>query len=178
MAITDIADAVGQRTVESIQASGGKAGFWHMDVSKETEVEKAFADIHSKFSKIDVLVNNAGIPGVQNPTHEITEQEWDQVMAINVKGVFFCTKHAIPYMKGNGGGSIVNMSSMYGLIGAGDDPPYHAAKAAVRMMSKNDATIYALDHIRVNSVHPGYIRTPAVRTGAARGRQLRRCGTP
>ncbi len=85
---------------------------------------------------------------------------------MNVKGVFFCTKHAIPHfhLKKTGGGSIINLSSIYGLVGAGDIPTYHASKGAVRLMSKNenDALIYAKDKIRVNSVHPGFIWTPLV----------------
>jgi NAD(P)-dependent dehydrogenase (short-subunit alcohol dehydrogenase family) len=98
----------------------------------------------------------------------LTEAEWDAVQAVNVKGVFFCTKHAIPALKQAGGGSIINLSSIYGLVGAGDVPPYHASKGAVRLMSKNDALIYAADKIRVNSIHPGFIWTPMVEgfTGA------------
>lgn len=121
-----------------------------------------FADIAREFGKVDILVNNAGIAGVNKPTHEITEEEWDNVINVNVKGVFFCAKHAIPYMQKAGGGSIINMSSIYGLIGAGDLPAYHASKGAVRLMSKNDALLYAKDNIRVNSVHPGFIWTPLV----------------
>jgi len=117
--------------------------------------------VSGKFVKSDILVNNAGIAGVNKPTHEVTEKEWDDLMAVNVKGVFFCTKHAIPYMKG-GRGSIVNLSSIYGIIGAGDIPPYHASKGAVRLITKNDALIYAKDRIRVNSIHPGFIWTPLV----------------
>jgi len=83
-------------------------------------------------------------------------------MDINVKGVFFCIKHVVPAMKENKGGSIINLSSIYGIIGAGDIPPYHASKGAVRLMTKNDALIYAKDNIRVNSVHPGFICTPLV----------------
>jgi NAD(P)-dependent dehydrogenase (short-subunit alcohol dehydrogenase family) len=83
-------------------------------------------------------------------------------MNVNVKGVFLCTKHAIPYLKKTGSGSIINLSSIYGLVGAPDAPPYHASKGAVRLMSKTDAMIYAPDNIRVNSVHPGFIWTPMV----------------
>jgi NAD(P)-dependent dehydrogenase (short-subunit alcohol dehydrogenase family) len=83
-------------------------------------------------------------------------------MSVNVTGVFLCTKHAIPYMLRYSSGSIINLSSIYGLIGAGDLPPYHASKGAVRLMSKNDALVYAKENIRVNSIHPGYIWTPLV----------------
>ncbi len=109
-----------------------------------------------------MLVNNAGIAGANKPTDELTEAEWDQVMDINVKGVFFCTKYVIPYMRDAGGGSIINLSSIYGLISAPDVPAYHASKGAVRLMTKTDALLYAKEQIRVNSVHPGYIWTPLV----------------
>jgi len=125
-------------------------------------VQAAIDGVAAHYGAIHVLVNNAGIAGANKPTHEITESEWDRVQAVNVKGVFFCTKHAIAHMKRVGHGSIINLSSIYGLVGAADVPPYHASKGAVRMMSKTDALIYAPDRIRVNSVHPGFIWTPMV----------------
>lgn len=94
--------------------------------------------------------------------HELTEEEWDKVMNINVKGVFFCTKYAIPDMLEKKKGSIINLSSIYGLVGGPDVPPYHASKGAVRLMTKTDALTYAPNGIRVNSIHPGYIWTPMV----------------
>lgn len=162
VAVTDVLDEQGKKAVAEISQAGGAAAYWHLDVSKEAEVKKVFAEVKGKFGRIDVLVNNAGIAGANKPTHELSEEEWDRLMAVNVKGVLFCTKHAIPYMKQSGGGSIINLSSIYGIIGAGDVPPYHASKGAVRLMSKNDALIYAPDKIRVNSVHPGFIWTPMV----------------
>lgn len=162
VAVTDILDEEGEKLVEEIKKSGGVAKYWHLDVSDEKAVEKVYAEVVQEFGKLDSTVNNAGIAGVNKPTHELTEEEWDAVMDVNVKGVFFCTKHAIPHMQKGGGGSIVNLSSIYGLIGAGDIPHYHASKGAVRLMSKNDALIYAKDKIRVNSVHPGFIWTPLV----------------
>ncbi|EQB64222.1 MAG: Cyclopentanol dehydrogenase [candidate division Zixibacteria bacterium RBG-1] len=162
VAVTDILDKEGQEVAKEIEKSGGVAKFWHLDISKEAEVQKVFAEVNKTFGKIDVLVNNAGISGASKPTHEITEQEWDKVMAVNVKGVFFCTKHAIPYMQKTGGGSIINLSSIYGIISAPDVPPYHASKGAIRLMTKTDALLYAKDKIRVNSVHPGFIMTPMV----------------
>jgi NAD(P)-dependent dehydrogenase (short-subunit alcohol dehydrogenase family) len=162
VAVTDVSDNDGMQTVEAIKRARGTAEYWHLDVTRENEVMHAFAEIKAEFERIDVLVNNAGIGGVNKPTHEVTEAEWDQLMAVNVKGVFFCVKHVIPYMKKDGGGSIINLSSIYGLVGAGDVPPYHASKGAVRLMTKNDALLYAADKIRVNSVHPGFIWTPLV----------------
>ena len=162
VAVTDIVDDEGKAVVEEIKKNGGDAEYWHLDVSKEKKVEKTFKDIHDHFGNITSLVNNAGIAGANKPTHEIDEKEWDEVMDINVKGVLFCTKHAIPYMREADSGSIVNLSSIYGIISAPDLPPYHASKGAVRLMSKTDALHYAKDNIRVNSVHPGYIWTPLV----------------
>jgi NAD(P)-dependent dehydrogenase (short-subunit alcohol dehydrogenase family) len=164
VAVTDILNAEGKTLVEDIKNKGGKAAYWHLDVSQETQVEKVFTEVLQKWGKIDVLVNNAGISGVNKPTHEITEKEWNSLMAVNVNGVFFCTKYAIPAMINAGGGSIINLSSIYGLVGAADSPPYHASKGAVRLMSKTDALLYAKNHIRVNSVHPGFIWTPMVET--------------
>ena len=162
VAVTDILDKEGQALVEEINQSGGVAKYWHLNVAYENEVEKVYTEVVKEFGRLDATVNNAGIAGADKPTHELTEKEWDSVMNVNVKGVFFCTKHAIPHMKKSGGGSIVNLSSIYGIVGAGDIPPYHASKGAVRLMSKNDALIYAKDNIRVNSVHPGFIWTPLV----------------
>ncbi len=162
VAVADVLDKEGQKLVDEINQSGGSAIFLHLDVTKEEEVEKVYAEVVKKFGGLDATVNNAGIAGADKPTHELTEKEWDAVMNVNVKGVFFCTKHAIPRMKKSGGGSIVNLSSIYGLVGGADLPPYHASKGAVRLMSKNDALFYAKDKIRVNSVHPGFIWTPLV----------------
>jgi len=162
VAVTDVLDKEGQELIEEITQSGGIAKFWHLDVTEEKEVEKVYSEVVKEFGKLDATINNAGIAGANKPTHELTEKEWDAVMNVNVKGVFFCTKHAIPHMQKSGSGSIINLSSIYGLVGAGDIPPYHASKGAVRLMSKNDALIYAKDNIRVNSVHPGFIWTPLV----------------
>ncbi|KPJ51064.1 MAG: short-chain dehydrogenase [candidate division Zixibacteria bacterium DG_27] len=162
VAVTDILDKEGKKLAEKIKGAGGVAEYWHLDVANEKEVEKVFSEVAKTFSKIDVLVNNAGIAGVSKPTHEITAEEWDRVISVNVKGVFLCTKYAIPYMKKAGGGSIIDMSSIYGIMGAPDAPPYHASKGAVRLMAKTDALFYAKDKIRVNSVHPGFIWTPMV----------------
>ncbi len=162
VAVTDVSDNLGRQTVEEIKCAAGTAEYWHLDVTSENEVNTTFAEINAKFERIDVLVNNAGVAGTNKPTHKITEEEWDSVMAVDVKGTFFCVKHVIPYMRKNGGGSIINLSSIYGLVGAADVPPYHASNGAVRLMTKNDALLYAADKIRVNSLHPGFIWTTLV----------------
>jgi len=162
VAVTDIDEEAGKKVVSEIETDGGRAKFFRLDVASEEEVENVLKAATQEFGKIDILVNNAGIAGVNKPTDRISLEEWEKVIKINVGGVFLCTKHAIPYLKEAGGGSIINLSSIYGLVGAPDLPPYHASKGAVRLMSKTDALLYAGDNIRVNSVHPGYIWTPLV----------------
>ncbi len=159
----DIQDTKGKELVEEITRNGGTARYFHMDVTVEDEIRQACARVFEEFKRLNILVNNAGITGAIKPTHEITIAEWDQLMNIDARGVFLCTKHAVPYIRQSGGGSIVNISSVYGIVGGVDDPPpflYHAAKGAVRLMTKSDAVCYAGDNIRVNSVHPGWIWTP------------------
>jgi NAD(P)-dependent dehydrogenase (short-subunit alcohol dehydrogenase family) len=162
VALTDIAEEEGRKKADQLNGEVGKAVFWHLDVADEEKVKKVFSDIQGQWGKIDILVNNAGIAGEDKPTHETSMEEWKKVIAVNVHGVFLCTKHVIPYMKEKGGGSIINLSSIYGIISAPDIPPYHASKGAVRLMTKTDALLYAQDDIRVNSIHPGYIWTPLV----------------
>lgn len=162
LALFDVQDAEGRAVTERLQGMGIPARYWHVDVADEAAVQAAIDSVVDEYGALHVLVNNAGISGVNKPTHEVTEAEWDRVQAINVKGVFFCTKHAIPHLRGARGGSIVNLSSIYGLVGAPDVPPYHASKGAVSLMTRTDALFYAADRIRVNSVHPGYIWTPMV----------------
>lgn len=160
--VTDIDDETGKGLVDEVNAAGGSAQFWLLDTTDEDNVQKVFSEVVRDLGSIDILVNNAGIAGVDKPTHEITLEEWETLMRVNVTGVFLCTKHVVPYMQQSSGGSIINLSSIYGLVGAGDLPPYHASKGAVRLMTKNDAITYASDNIRVNSVHPGFIWTPLV----------------
>ncbi len=155
VAVLDLHDEVGAGLVKDLTERRLKARYWRCDVSSEAEIKHVFDEVVAAFGRLDVLVNNAGVAGANKPTHELTEAGWDFVQSVNVKGVFFGTKHAIAHMRRAGGGSIINLSSIYGLIGAADAPPYHASKGAVRLMSKNDALIYAPDRIRVNSIHPG-----------------------
>jgi NAD(P)-dependent dehydrogenase (short-subunit alcohol dehydrogenase family) len=162
VAITDLLLDEANILVDQLVARGLLACAWRLDVSNEHDVEQVMCEVTQRFDRIDIVVNNAGIAGPNKPTHELTEAEWDAVQAVNVKGVFFCTKHAIPHLRLAGGGSIINLSSIYGLISAPDVPPYHASKGAVRLMTKTDALLYAKDKIRVNSIHPGFIWTPMV----------------
>jgi NAD(P)-dependent dehydrogenase (short-subunit alcohol dehydrogenase family) len=159
VAIVDVLDEPGRGRAPGL---GARPRYRPAAVAVEDDVRRAVTDTVARFGRVDILVNNAGISGANKPTHELTEAEWDRVQAINVKGVFFGTKHVIAPMRQAGGGSIINLSSIYGLVGAPDVPPYHASKGAVRLMSKTDALLYAADRIRVNSIHPGFIWTPMV----------------
>lgn len=162
VAILDCLDQEGETRAQTLTGKGLKVSYRHCDVGNEQDVKAALDGVADEFGGLNVLVNNAGIAGANKPTHELTEEEWDRVQTVNVKGVFFCTKHAIPHMKKAGQGSIINLSSIYGLVSAPDVPPYHASKGAVRLMTKTDAMLYAEDRIRANSIHPGFIWTPMV----------------
>lgn len=162
VAVTDVDEAAGKETVDAIRSEGGVAEFWALDVSNEDQVAEVVDGAAETFGGLDVLVNCAGIIGVDKPTHELSEAEWDALFAVDVKGVFFATKHAIPHMKRRGGGSIVNFSSIYGLVGNDEFTAYHVAKGAVTMQTRQDAATYGKDNIRVNSVHPSTVLTPLV----------------
>ncbi|HEY2264036.1 MAG TPA: SDR family oxidoreductase [Streptosporangiaceae bacterium] len=159
VAVLDIDKAGGERVAGALAG----ATFHACDVTSEQDVSAALTAVRAQHGRIDVLVNNAGVEGVNKPTHELPLAEWERVMGVNCTAVFLCTKHAIPYLKQAGGGSVINISSIYGILGGGDIPAYHASKGAVRTMSKNDALTYAPDNIRVNSIHPGFIFTSMVK---------------
>ena len=162
VAVADVLGEPATQLIHDIHALGGCAYFYHMDVTSEEGVRETFQKVQREFGNVTILVNNAGVSGANKPTHELTVEEWDHVMDVNVKGVFLCTKYAIPQMLAAGEGSIINLSSIYGLVSAPDVPAYHASKGAVRLMTKTDALLYAPHGIRVNSVHPGFIWTPMV----------------
>ncbi|MDT3442936.1 MULTISPECIES: SDR family NAD(P)-dependent oxidoreductase [unclassified Pseudofrankia] len=159
IAILDLDDAAAYAAAGKL---GGANTSFACDVTDESQVAATLAAIADRHNRLDVLVNNAGIEGRNKPTHELELADWERVMAVNATAVFLCTKHAIPHLKRSSAGSIINISSIYGLVGGGDIPPYHASKGAVRLMSKNDALTYAPDNIRVNSIHPGFIFTDMV----------------
>ena len=157
--IGDVLEDEGRQTEAQINESGGDCLFVRLDVTNESNWQDAVATTVARFGKLDILVNNAGIFPLG--TVEATSEEmWDRVMAINAKGVFLGTKHAIPEMRKAGGGSIVNISSIAGLIGSRGAAAYGASKGAVRIFTKSTAVQYAAEGIRANSVHPGIIETP------------------
>jgi NAD(P)-dependent dehydrogenase (short-subunit alcohol dehydrogenase family) len=159
VAVIDIDVADGKRVAADLP----DASFHTCDVTDEDEVQGTLDAVVGRYGRLDVLVNNAGVEGTRRPTHEVPLPEWERVMAVNTTAVFLCTKHAIPHLRAAGGGSIVNISSIYGIVGGGQVPPYHASKGAVRAMSKHDAVLYAPDRIRVNSIHPGFVFTAMLR---------------
>lgn len=166
VALLDAQDA-GESVAADIRSTGGDARFARADVTKEQDVRAAVDDAAAAFGGLDILVNCAGIIGADKPTHEVTEQEWDAVFAVDVKGVFFATKAAVPHFLAAGRGSIVNFSSIYGLIGNDEFTPYHVAKGAVNMQTKQDAATYGRHRIRVNAVNPSTVLTPLVEGIAA-----------
>ena len=156
--IGDVLEPEGRQTEAEINEAGAECLFVLLDVASESGWQQAMAATVARFGKLDILVNNAGISG--RPKVEDTEAElWDRVMDINAKGVFLGTKAAIPEMRRAGGGSIINISSTYGLVGSGTSASYHASTGAVRLFTKSTAIQYAKEGIRANSIHPGPIAT-------------------
>ena len=157
--IADIQDAAGGDVAEALNGEGGAAHYVHLDVTDEQGWTDAVAATLDRFGRLDVLVNNAGI-GDTEPLEVTTLATWDKVVAITQTSVFLGMKAAADALKASGHGSVVNISSMYGIVGSGVSPAYHAAKGAVRLLTKTVALAWAKEGVRVNSVHPGYIDTP------------------
>jgi len=156
--IVDIDDKNGQRVLKEITSAGGEAVFHHMDVTNEKEIEQVVAGIYKKYQKLHILVNNAGLAGGAGQSHTIPNEEWDRIMNINLKGPFWCVKYSVPYILKSGGGSVINVSSIMGMLGGA--PGYGTSKGALRQLTKCDAVNYAKDKIRFNTIFPGYIITP------------------
>lgn len=159
VAIIDVLADDGEALAKELSNGGAEAIFLKVDITKERQVQAAVDEVVKKWGRLDILVNNAAITGANKFAHEVTVEEWDKVFDVNVKGTFLCTKYAVRPMMEQKSGSIVNFSSIYGLIGNDDIPPYHATKGATLMMSKTDAICYAPYGIRVNAVHPGSTMT-------------------
>jgi NAD(P)-dependent dehydrogenase (short-subunit alcohol dehydrogenase family) len=163
----DILDEEGKRVEAEIQEMGGEAVYLHLDVTREEDWIAAVETSVNTYGRLNVLVNNAGV-AVWGTLEDTTVEEWDWVMEVNAKGVFLGTKAAIPAMRRVGGGSIINISSISGLIGQeGIQPVYNASKGAVRLLTKATAIQYTKEGIRCNSVHPGPVDTPMRQGGMA-----------
>jgi len=157
--LADILEKEVAEVANQINKNGGEAIAFKLDVSKAKDWEKVVNEVVKKWGKVDVLVNNAGILSMSG-IEETSEEEWDKVMEINAKSDFLGIKYVLPAMKMAKKGSIVNISSIYGLIGSGAAVAYHASKGAVRLLTKTVAAELAKYNIRVNSIHPGVIKTP------------------
>ncbi len=161
--IADIAGDAGQKLEAEISEAGGVATFMHLDVTDEENWQKVVDDTVANHGRLDILVNNAGLSST-SVTDFNGLDGWDKISDVNAKGVFLGTKTVVPKMREVGGGSIVNISSIYGLVGSpSGHPAYHASKGAVRLFTKASAARYGPDNIRCNSIHPG--RMPPMVSG-------------
>lgn len=161
--IGDVLDDAGKQTAAALRAAGGEVTYVHLNVTSEADWQAAVATAERLYGSLTVLVNNAGIL-LRKLIEETTEDDWDRIMAVNVKGVFLGTKHALPAMRRAGGGSIINISSTAGLVGSpGRTAAYTATKGAVRLFTKATAIQHAKENIRCNSVHPGPIATDMIK---------------
>lgn len=156
---TDINEAAVKGTVDEIKSNGGEALAIKHNVANKADWEVVYEKTIDKYGKLDILVNNAGVTQAGS-MDDLTEEEWDKVININLKGTFLGIQLAIPHFKNNNGGSIVNISSIAGLTGSSGAGAYTASKGGVRLLTKSVAADYGKYNIRANSVHPGYIETP------------------
>jgi len=162
LVVADVIDDEGQQLASEIREQGRAALFLHHDVSEEASWETVVAKAIAEFGAVHVLVNNAGI-GTFDDVEQETVEGWNRLISINQTGVWLGMKHVGPAMLEAGGGSIVNISSIFGAVGGfGGSIAYHASKGAVRLMTKSAALHWAKQGIRVNSVHPGFVDTPMI----------------
>jgi NAD(P)-dependent dehydrogenase (short-subunit alcohol dehydrogenase family) len=167
VAIFDIAKKEAAQLLDRIGATG-QSRFYEVDITSSSAVERAVRAVSDDLGPVDILVNNAAIPGTSRLTHEASAEDFDRVFAVNVKGTFLCTKFVVASMLAEERkGSIVNISSTYGMVGNSDLPLYHATKAAVIMMTKSDGVTYAERGIRFNAVLPGSTRAPMALAAAS-----------
>jgi len=160
VAVTDVQDALGEEAVAEIGEAGGNAFFLHQDVTDEEGWRETVARVLADHGRLDVLVNNAGMGDLAS-IEETTLADYERTIAIDQTGVFLGMKTCAEALKASGHGSVINISSIFGTSGGfGTSPAYHAAKGAVRTLTKNVALHWAAEGVRVNSIHPGFIRTP------------------
>ncbi len=158
--IADVQDDLGRQAAEAITAKGGVATYKHLNVASASDWQRVVAETVAEFGRLDVLVNNAGI-GDSALIEDTDLATYERVIAITQTSVFLAHKAASAALKASGNGSVINVSSMFGIVGGfGSSPAYHAAKGAVRLLTKSTALAWAKEGVRVNSVHPGFVETP------------------
>src|SRR5262245_9765118 len=165
--VSDINEQGGRQTVECIKSAGGEATFIRADVSRSADVEALIKSTVRTYGRLDYACNNAGIGGAQNFTADYAEADWNQLIGINLTGVWLCMKYEIPEMLRVGGGAIVNMSSILGWVGFAGAPAYVAAKHGVIGLTKTAALEYSPQNVRITAVCPAFIQTPMVEKGIA-----------
>jgi len=165
VAIIDMNDEKGKALANKINEEGGNAAYFRCDVSNEKEVQDTMNKVVEKFGRLDYAYNNAGIGGEFAPVHEYPTDDWDKVMAINLKAVFLCMKYEIPHILKQGKGAIVNCASLLSTVAYENDSAYVASKFGVLGLTKNAAIEYAKTGLRINSVSPGFTRTPMIDKG-------------
>ena len=161
VAVADINVEDGEETVRQIQELKGSAFFVETDVAESEPVRNMVETTVERFGRLNIMVNNAGVEVFQRLA-DTDEQTWDRVISINLRSVFLGTRHAVPRMLDNGGGTIINMASVAGLMGIGGLAAYNASKGGVVLLTKNTAMDYGKDNIRANCICPGFIATPMV----------------
>ena len=159
--VADIDSEGSEQTVTEIRDKGNVAIFINTDVTVKSDTQNLVTQTVEAFGKLDILFNNAGI-AMRLPVAELPEEDWYRCLDVNLNGVFLCAKAAIPAMKKNGSGVIINMSSIYGIVGADVRAAYVASKGAVTNLTRGMALDYAEDNIRVNCICPGFVETPLV----------------